>query len=88
MCPQVPTQIEKVESQSHFQILKVGPPGASPFFNDVIFFFFSEYIIFFVWFLSSFFNPIKPGGMEVIFARGKFKFKLFLNGLWYEPETL
>ena len=21
-------------------------------------------------------------------ARGKFKFKLFLNGLWYEPETL
>ena len=22
------------------------------------------------------------------FARGKFKFKLFLNGLWYEPETL
>ena len=24
----------------------------------------------------------------VIFARGKFKFKLFLNGLWYEPETL
>ena len=24
----------------------------------------------------------------VIFARSKFKFKLFLNGLWYEPETL
>ena len=23
-----------------------------------------------------------------IFARGKFKIKLFLNGLWYEPETL
>ena len=23
-----------------------------------------------------------------IFARGKFTFKLFLNGLWYEPETL
>ena len=22
------------------------------------------------------------------FARGKFKFKLFLNGSWYEPETL
>ena len=37
------------------------------------------------------FNPIKPGGGEregVIFARGKLKFKLFLNGLWYEPETL
>ena len=32
-------------------------------------------------------NPIKPGG-GVIFARGKFKFKLFLNGLWYELETL
>ena len=24
----------------------------------------------------------------VVFARGKFKFKLFLNVLWYEPETL
>ena len=24
---------------------------------------------------------------RVIFARGKFKFKSFLNGLWYEPET-
>ena len=24
----------------------------------------------------------------VIFACGKFKFKLFLNNLWYEPETL
>ena len=24
----------------------------------------------------------------VIFARRKFKFKLFLNDLWYEPETL
>ena len=36
------------------------------------------------------FNPIKPGdgGRGVNFARGKFKFKLFLNGLWYEPETL
>ena len=34
-----------------------------------------------------YFNPIKPG-VEVIFACGKFKFKLFLNGLWYEPETL
>ena len=42
-------------------------------------------------------NPNKPGGEEgwewggggeVIFARGKIKFKLFLNGLWYEPETL
>ena len=32
------------------------------------------------------FNPTKPGG--VIFASGKFKFKLFLNNLWYEPETL
>ena len=27
-------------------------------------------------------------GGKVIFARGKFKFKLFLNDLWYEPETL
>ena len=36
-----------------------------------------------------FINPIEPeGGGEVIFACGKFKFKLFLNGLWYEPETL
>ena len=38
------------------------------------------------------FNPVKPGGWVgrgvVIFARGKFKFKLFLNGLRYEPETL
>ena len=35
-------------------------------------------------------NPIKPegGGGGDIFARGKFKFNLFLNGLWYEPETL
>ena len=23
-----------------------------------------------------------------MFARGKLKFKLFLNDLWYEPETL
>ena len=37
---------------------------------------------------SILFNPIKPGGRGVIFASGKFKFKLFLNGLWYEPETL
>ena len=29
-------------------------------------------------------NLIKPGG--IISARSKFK--LFLNGLWYEPETL
>ena len=38
----------------------------------------------------STFNPIKPGGKGggVIFARGKLKFKLFLNGLWYEPEIL
>ena len=26
--------------------------------------------------------------IRVILARGKFKFKLFLNDLWYEPETL
>ena len=26
--------------------------------------------------------------MEIIFARDKFEFKLFLNGLWYEPETV
>ena len=26
--------------------------------------------------------------IRVIRARGKFKFKLFLNDLWYEPETL
>ena len=32
-------------------------------------------------------NPIKPGGQGTIFARGKFKFKLFLNELQYEPET-
>ena len=25
---------------------------------------------------------------EAIFATGKFKFKFFLNDLWYEPETL
>ena len=24
----------------------------------------------------------------VIFAHSEFKFKLFLNSLWYEPETL
>ena len=24
----------------------------------------------------------------IIFAHGKFKFKLFLSDLWYEPETL
>ena len=35
------------------------------------------------------FNPIKPGGGGgVIFACGKFEFKLFLNDLWYEPESL
>ena len=28
------------------------------------------------------------GGRVVIFARGRCKFKLFLNGLWYGPETL
>ena len=28
------------------------------------------------------------GGRGGHFAHGKFKFKLFLNGLWYEPETL
>ena len=32
-------------------------------------------------------NPIKPRGRGAIFARGKFKFKLFLNELQYEPET-
>ena len=33
---------------------------------------------------------LSPGGGwgGVIFARGKFKFELFLSGLWYEPETL
>ena len=36
--------------------------------------------------LQSALNPIKPGGS--IFASGKFKFELFLNGWWYEPETL
>ena len=34
----------------------------------------------------SIFNPIKPWG-GVIFLRGKFKFKLFLNDLWHESET-
>ena len=33
-------------------------------------------------------SPIKPGGWGVIFAHAKFKFKLFLNSLWYESETL
>ena len=28
------------------------------------------------------------GWVGIIFARGKFEFKSFLNGLWYEPETL
>ena len=28
---------------------------------------------------------LSPGG--VIFARGKFKFKIFLIGLWYKPEA-
>ena len=32
------------------------------------------------------FNPSNPGG-GAIFARGKFKFKLILNSLCYEPET-
>ena len=30
----------------------------------------------------------KRGAGVVIFASRKFKFKLFLNDLWYEPETL
>ena len=30
----------------------------------------------------------RGGGGGIIFARGKSKFKLFLNDLWYEPETL
>ena len=29
----------------------------------------------------------KWGGGGVIFVGGKFRFKLFLNDLWYEPET-
>ena len=33
------------------------------------------------------FKSIKLRG-GVIFARIKFKFKLFLKDLWYEPETL
>ena len=33
-------------------------------------------------------NPIKPGGWGVFFAHSKFKFKLFLNDLWYESESL
>lgn len=33
-------------------------------------------------------NAIKPREGGVIFARGKFKLKLFLNGLSYEPESL
>ena len=34
-------------------------------------------------------NPIKPGreGGGHTFAQGKFKFKLFIYSLWYEPET-
>ena len=46
--------------------------------------------------LTQYFNPVKlgkdggegVGGGRVIFVRGKFKFKLFLSDLWYEPETL
>ena len=39
-------------------------------------------------FNSRFINPIKTGGEcgGGVFAPGKFK--LFLNELWYEPETL
>ena len=34
-------------------------------------------------------NLLSPGdGRGVIFVRGKFKFELFLSGLWYEPNTL
>ena len=45
---------------------------------------------FFLRFLGFKLNPSKPGRRrgEVIFARGKFKFKLFLNDSRYEPETL
>ena len=31
----------------------------------------------------SYLTLLTRGGVGVIFARGKFKFKLFLNGLWY-----
>ena len=43
---------------------------------------------------KSIFHPFKPrgvgdgGGGGGIFAHGKFKFILFLNDLWCEPETL
>ena len=37
---------------------------------------------------GAIFNPKKPGGMGIIFAHAKFKLKLFLNRLWYEPQTL
>ena len=45
---------------------------------------------FFLRFLGFELNPSKPGRgrVGVIFARGKFKFKLFLNDSRYELETL
>ena len=36
--------------------------------------------------LLTFVNPVSV--VEFIFVRSKFKIKLFLNDLWYEPETL
>ena len=36
--------------------------------------------------LLTFVNPVSL--VDFIFARSKFKIKLFLNDLWYKPETL
>ena len=45
---------------------------------------------FFLRFFGFELNPSKSGGGRggVILARDRFKFKLFLNDSWYEPETL
>ena len=45
---------------------------------------------FFLRFFGFELNPSKYGGGRgrVILARDRFKFKLFLNDSWYEPETL